>query len=117
MKIIIENTYQMLLLAGIVFFVMGFITKKFPPKKINSFYGYRTNASIKNQEQWDFAQQFAPIKIMQIAIAMIGCSFLKIILKDQNERLISLAILLAGVFYLLFSTEKAIRNKFPSNVN
>lgn len=117
MKMIIENTYQMILLAGIIFFILGFITQKFPPKKINTFYGYRTNASMKNQKQWDFAQQYASTKMMQLAIAMMLCSFFKIILKEQNEKLISLIVLLSGVFYLLFTTEKAIRNKFPSDVD
>jgi len=117
MKIISENTYQLLLLAGIIFFITGFITKKFQPKKINAFYGYRTNASMKNQNQWDFAQQFASTKMMQIAIVMMLLSFFKMILKDQQERLISLCILLAGVFYLLYATEKAIRNKFTTHVD
>lgn len=30
----------------------------FKPKKINSWYGYRTINSMKNQANWDFAQGF-----------------------------------------------------------
>ncbi len=29
----------------------------FPPKHINSFYGYRTSRSCKSQRNWDFAQR------------------------------------------------------------
>ncbi|PWB20750.1 hypothetical protein DCO46_20195 [Flavobacterium sp. HTF] len=33
--------------------------KIFPPKSINSFYGYRTSNSMKSQAKWDFAQKFS----------------------------------------------------------
>lgn len=31
--------------------------RKRPPKKINSFYGYRTAMSMKNRETWEFAHK------------------------------------------------------------
>lgn len=31
----------------------------FKPKKINSWYGYRSQNSMKNQLSWDFAQKYA----------------------------------------------------------
>ena len=46
-------------LTGIILIVVGFILLKYPPKEINSLYGYRTEKSMKSQEAWDFAQIFS----------------------------------------------------------
>jgi len=42
----------------------GFIMLKWPPKKINSLYGYRTKRSMKNQENWDFSQVLSAKKLV-----------------------------------------------------
>ena len=36
--------------------VITVIMFKFPPKKPNALYGYRTNRSMKSQQTWEFAQ-------------------------------------------------------------
>lgn len=46
-------------LIGAIFFVLGLIMQRYPPKQINSFYGYRTSASMKNQQAWDEANRYA----------------------------------------------------------
>jgi uncharacterized membrane protein len=38
-----------------VLFIISFLFYKYPPKKINGLYGYRTYQSMQNQENWDFA--------------------------------------------------------------
>ncbi len=45
------------LLTGLLALIAGLLFKKNPPKEINWWYGYRTKRSMKNQEQWDFAQK------------------------------------------------------------
>ncbi len=40
----------MIIILGIIFIIIGFIFKAFPPKKINSILGYRTLLSMKNQD-------------------------------------------------------------------
>lgn len=47
------------LLLGPLMLVLSFIFKKFPPRKINSFYGYRTPRSMRSQEAWDCANLFS----------------------------------------------------------
>lgn len=42
----------------IILFVMT-LFKIFPPKSINSAYGYRTANSMKSQAKWDFAQKYS----------------------------------------------------------
>jgi uncharacterized membrane protein len=46
-------------LVGIVLVVIGLIMQQYPPKKINGLYGYRTFASMKNQQTWDVANRYA----------------------------------------------------------
>jgi uncharacterized membrane protein len=46
-------------LCGLLFIIAGYILLKFPPKNINSLYGYRTSSSMENQEKWDFAQNYS----------------------------------------------------------
>jgi len=47
---------------------------KFPPKKINSIYGYRTASSMKNQLRWDFAQLYASKQMIKygLLLSMVG---------------------------------------------
>ena len=69
------------LVVGIIlglFPIIGFfLWKKFPPKSINSIYGYRTNLSMKNEATWktanDYAPQlFVPVGVLTILIAIVG---------------------------------------------
>ncbi|WP_433813926.1 SdpI family protein [Flavobacterium johnsoniae] len=43
----------------IITLIVILITKLFPPKNINSLYGYRTVNSMKNKINWDFAQKYS----------------------------------------------------------
>ena len=43
------------LLAPLTMILFGFLWKTRPPRDINSFYGYRTAMSSKNQQTWFFA--------------------------------------------------------------
>lgn len=45
------------LTVALIFVFFGFILMKFPPKRINGVYGYRTLFSMKNQNTWDAAQK------------------------------------------------------------
>jgi len=112
-----EITNPMILLPlvlGLIFFIIGWIHLKFPPKKINHTYGYRTKSSMQSQEIWEFAQQFS-------AKEMIKGGFFFLILAglgtmvELNEILGTslMLILLIGFAILMFNrTEKAIHKNF-----
>jgi uncharacterized membrane protein len=60
MESLLENPWSItLLLTGLIFVLAGYLLVKFPPKKINALYGYRTRSSMKSQERWDFSQAYA----------------------------------------------------------
>src|SRR6056297_3542787 len=80
-----ENPLFMIpLLCGAVFVFAGLILHRFPPKKINGLYGYRTPASMKSQERWDFAQQFSARQLIYLGLALMAASCLGLIIKTTT---------------------------------
>jgi uncharacterized membrane protein len=58
-------------LIGAVLLLVGAIQYRFPPKRINNWYGYRTPASQKNQSTWDEANRFSARYTIKVAIILI----------------------------------------------
>lgn len=113
----LENTLFISFLVGFIFLITALITLKFPPKKINYLYGYRTTASMKNQEVWDFAQRYSGIKMIQAGLFLMLISFVNVFLNFKDEFLsvvFGMVFIIAAVIYLFVSTEKAIRKNFPN---
>ena len=63
-----------LVCGGLIFVAAGYIQQKFPPKKINHFYGYRTRKSMRDQESWDFAQTYSARQMQKMGagITLLG---------------------------------------------
>ena len=56
----LDNPLPLLsILVGSIFIVTGVILYLYPPKKINSMYGYRSKKSMSNDDHWQFAQKYA----------------------------------------------------------
>jgi len=110
------NLLELPLLCGIIFMVAGMAMYVFPPKNINFLYGYRTSTSMKSKQHWIFAQRFAAIKIVQCSIFLTVSSFLGLVLKidRQMEIIVGIGLTLIAVFFILYTTEKALKNEFPN---
>lgn len=52
---------------GPLILLLAYIFKRFPPKKINSIYGYRTSRSMRSQEAWDCANLFSTNAMLVVA--------------------------------------------------
>jgi uncharacterized membrane protein len=100
-----------LFIVGFVFAVAALISLKFPPKIINSIYGYRTSRSMKNQENWDFAQRFSSQLMLKQGLIMLLLAFILAVLPIPIEvaTLISLLLLLTSVINLFVQTEKRLK--------
>lgn len=100
-----------LAIVGFVFALTAFITLKFPPKKINSIYGYRTSRSMKNQENWDLAQRFSSQLMLKQGLIMLLLAFILAVLPVPIEiaTLISILLLLTSVINLFVQTEKRLK--------
>ena len=102
------------LIAGIAFIVMGVIMYYRPPKEINYLYGYRSAASMKSQEQWDFAQRYCALQAIKVSGVMMGVSLLSYFIPIDTaiKQFSGVFLLILSAAYLLYSTEKAIKRRF-----
>lgn len=102
------------LFGGFIFIVVGYVIFKFPPKKINSLYGYRTTSSMKNQNRWNFAQIYSSKEMIKLGFVLSISSTIGFI--TNFERLINmfigLGLMISIVILLIFRVEKAIKTKF-----
>jgi uncharacterized membrane protein len=92
--------------VAVIFILSGFILKKFPPKKINGFIGYRSTLSMKNQETWDAAQQYGGFTMILFGIihAVLGVwSFLQPM--NVNNETAQLLFLLIGTVLMIVIDE------------
>ena len=100
-----------LFLVGLAFSIAAFITMKFPPKKINSIYGYRTARSMKSQENWDKAQRYSSRLMLKQGIVMlaIGGMLITLPISDEVSALISVSLFIISVIVLFVQTEKKLK--------
>jgi len=98
-------------MCGLIFVIASFIMMKYPPKKINMLYGYRTRQSMRSQKHWDFAQKYASGVMAACGIAMAFIGFgLSLIIKSFPLNLIfSLGLLVASAFAMVLITERRLK--------
>src|SRR5690606_36015306 len=107
----LEIVNPMLFLTGSIFIITGGIMYFFPPKKINSLYGYRTGRSMKSQKNWDFAQKYGAKALAVLGVLFIMISFTRTLLPFNNDQhaLLGMFILIIGVVIMFLISEKAIK--------
>lgn len=100
--------------GGLIFILAGLIMYKFPPKNINSLYGYRTSRSMENQEKWDFAQNYSTKEMMKLGFLLLISSLLSKVTNFDNltNMFIGLGLMILSVIILFLKVEKAIKIKF-----
>ena len=106
-------------ILSLVMIIIGVLLIKCPPKKINSLVGYRTKKSSKNQEMWDFAQQFSGKAFIFIGLISIVVFFLIILLFVNKENLEDVFLILsycqiAEFFVVILITEIALKRKIDN---
>ena len=114
METIFQNTaFVTGALTGLSFMITAFICKRFPPKKINHFIGYRTKQSMESQEKWDFAQAYWPKEMLLSSFLLIELSSLFLILPlEETPAVFSVCMLiLMAAFYPIVMTELALKSK------
>ncbi len=110
-----ENSlFFMPLLVGSIFILAGFISYKFPPKKINDLYGYRTANSMKSQERWDFSQRYAAILMLCCGLFLLVVSIFGLFFDVSEGKGVAIAMffLISSVIVLIYKTETAIKQNF-----
>lgn len=104
-------------LTGLLFAISGYILYRFPPKKRNWWYGYRTAASQKSQERWDFAQKYSGKLVALWGLALLAVGLLGSLfnLPVLLAILLGLFLPLAVCIHLFIATERAIKRQFSED--
>jgi uncharacterized membrane protein len=100
-------------LCGLIYIITGLVVLRYPPKKINDFYGYRTSRSKKSQAHWDYAQKESSKYIIQSGYyCLLTCALF--LLFETGKAGIWIAIILTTLypFISVIQTEKALKKKF-----
>ena len=102
------------LMSGLLFCIAGYVMLKFPPKKINSLYGYRTTSSMKSKDRWDFSQKYSAIEMMKAGGILAVCSGIGLLYQpaDLTSMFLGLGLMILAVALLVIRIEKAIHKKF-----
>jgi len=110
---------QVLYALGYLVFmlIVSLIFVKFPPKKINHLYGYRTRRSMANQEIWKVANEYSAKLMVKITlISLVFPPFLYFIYPEQNL-LTSIIIHTVLLVSSLYFTEKFLNTDFDKDGN
>ena len=102
-----------------VLIITGILYKKIPPKKINWRWGFYSVTSVKNQEMWNFAQQYfgkvcrrcgleSSIQVIGVLLCVLGG-------EEKMLEIVSWIIVMAEIFliaYMPTATERTLKKKF-----
>jgi uncharacterized membrane protein len=102
---------------GLIFSI-SIIFYYFPPKKINSIYGYRTHRTIQNNDVWSFANKlFAVILLKYSGISFIAALVLTFINEALMNSWFSMAFMIFTLLVAIIGTEKELNKNFDDEGN
>jgi len=107
------------LASGCIFTVCGLIFRFFPPGKINWFIGYRTKASMQNQETWEIANRFAARLMVQLGLMLFAVGVITFALPPTplTGVFMGIALVIFSAFMQFYFTEKHLRKTFDEHGN
>ena len=97
--------------------LLGWLLKKFPPKKINHLYGYRTQRSMKNQAIWEVANTYSTLVFFKISLYSFFIPVVLYFLFPQLNVLITIITNTLLLLYVLYATEKYLKSRFDTQGN
>lgn len=100
-----------LAVCGTAGILTGIFTKIFPPKKINIFYGHRTQTSMKNQRNWDYAQKHFASELIKAGVLLILFSFSGLLITSTEVYWMVIALIFISIilFYFSWRTDRELK--------
>ena len=97
--------------------LLGWLLKKFPPKKINHLYGYRTQRSMKNQATWEVANTYSSLVFFKVSLYSFFIPVGLYFLYPQLNVLITIVTNTLLLLYVIYATEKQLKTRFDTQGN
>lgn len=117
-QIIHSTFFNADILVGLLFLLMGLLTRIFPPRTRKNIYGYRSFLSTRNEETWQEANSFATKHSLKIACVLMGIGIvIGFLFKTQNDwyYLFSVGAVIIAVLNLRGETEWYLSQHFEDN--
>lgn len=112
------NAYIYVLSVNGLLFLMSLIFYFFPPKKINSLYGYRTHRTMSNQEIWDFANTvFNKNLLIYAALSFVVAMIMAFINPTLMTSWFPMGFLFFTLIICIISTEKTLNEHYDKEGN
>jgi len=101
-------------LVGMAFVILGFVMIKFPPKRMNVWYGYRTTSSMKSQKRWEFAQRYSGKESVKLGFFLLLIGGVRLFWEPALPVAhgLSAVAIIGGIIGLLVRVESAIKRRF-----
>ncbi len=112
------------LIYDLVLFIPGWIMWRFPPRKINWFYGFRTARSMKSAETWTYANRRCGRLFMMLSAVFLGILLLSCLAlwafgmpaeDPETLLLFPTGLLLFFIFLPILIVEKELKRKFDGD--
>ena len=97
--------------------LLGWLLKKYPPKKINHLYGYRTQRSMKNQATWEAANTYSSLVFFKVSLYSFFIPVALYFLYPQLNVLFTIITNTLLLLYVLYATEKHLKARFDTQGN
>ncbi|MBL3648497.1 SdpI family protein [Bacillus vallismortis] len=94
------------LVGGGLMVIAGILTKLFPPKSINSVYGYRTRRSMSDEKLWNEANRYSASLMILSGLLIAGMG----VLLKSNLIILQLSLLVTACVITMMLTEKRLKN-------
>ncbi|NND64240.1 MAG: SdpI family protein [Flavobacteriaceae bacterium] len=97
--------------------ILGLILQKFPPKKINHIYGYRTNRSMQNENTWNTANQYSSRLMVRMSLLSLIFPPLLYFIYPEYNFMITIVVNTLLIVSILWFTENHLKSKFDTQGN
>lgn len=94
-------------------FLLSTIFYFFPPKKINSIYGYRTQRTMSNNDVWSFANSlFSTVLMKYSGVSLIVALLLTFLSGALMNSWLPMALMIFTLIVSIIQTEKGLNKNF-----
>jgi uncharacterized membrane protein len=116
---IIEGLLTSSITGGLIFYIVGKLMQRYPPKWPNYFYGYRTISSLKTKETFDAANVFSAALMVKYGAGLMIAGLLTALFFHEAYWWLFLSASMLPLFIcvaaLLIKTEKHLAAHFDKS--